>query len=322
MRPVVEVVIAEIARRQHGVIAYRQLREAGLTAGSIRHRVRSGRLHPLHRGVFLVGSGLSYPRTREIAAVIALGPAAVVSHRTAAMLFGILRGDGGAVDVTVLGANRGSRPGIRSHRSRALGRGDTGTVDGIPVTSPARTLLDIAPLISRRELAWAYNEALIQDLTTPQAIRALLDRTHGHPGSRSLEAICENAAPQRTAGELERRVLDALRRARVAAPRTQVRLMGWEVDFYWPEHGLVLEADGYKFHHAPQSWRRDRRKQADLENHGLRVLRTDWEEVTERPESMVARVLRAQFERSGPASPATSAATTPAPRNASRASTA
>ena len=315
------MVVEVVAARQHGVVTFRQLMEAGLSAGSIRHRVRTRRLHPLHRGVFLAGSGLPYPRTREMAAVLALGPEAVASHRSAAKLFGIVAADGTDVDVTVVGANRASRAGIRVHRSRALTHADTGTFDGIPITSPARTLLDLATQVNRGELAWAYNEALIQQLTTTSQVQELLTRTTGHPGTRPLRAIVErNARPQRATGELERKVLTALRRAGISEPAVNARVAGWQVDFHWPEHGLVLEADGFQFHSGPESWRRDRRKQADLEHLGLRVLRTDWEEATARPESMVARVLRAQLERSGSASPATTAATAPAPRKARRGS--
>jgi very-short-patch-repair endonuclease len=257
-----------------------------------------------------------------MAAALACGDDSWVGHRAAGGVYEIRRWNGGDVDVTVVGGGRPHRPGIRMHRSICLAPQDVGVYHGIPITSPARTLLDLATVLSRNDLAWAYNEALIQELTTPEHVKDVLRRTHGHPGSRLLKALLErDAPPHEIERKLARLVLEALRRGRVPEPQTEHRIGEWSVDFYWPEYRLVLEADGFKFHKGPEAWRRDRRKQADLEAQGLLVLRTEWEEVSERPESMVARVVRAQLERSGSASPATSAATAPAARNATRTST-
>jgi very-short-patch-repair endonuclease len=322
-RQAVEVGIARVATGQRNLITTQQLRGLGLSKAGISRRVEAGRLHPRHRGVYVVGTELLLPGARELSAALSAGDECWVSHRSAGLVYRALEKDAGDVDITVARGGREDRDGIRFHRSVCLGDDDVGAYDGIPITSPARTLLDLATVLARGELAWAYNEMLIQHLVTPAAVRELLGRTHGHPGSGRLEAIVErDDDPRRTKGRLAALVRAALDRAGVQRPEEDEDLYGWEVDFYWPEHGLVLEADGYQFHSGPESWRRDRRKQADLESRGLRVLRTDWDEVTQRPESMVARVVGAQAERSGSASPATSAATTPAPKKARRASAA
>jgi very-short-patch-repair endonuclease len=312
-----------VAATQRNLITTWQLRALKISKAGISRRVDNGRLHHRHRGVYVVGTGLLLPGARELSAVLAYGPKALLSHLSLGVLFGVLEEAGRDVDVTVPGSGRRDQEGIRAHRSVCLAPQDIGTYDGIPVTSPARMLLDIATLLPRRDLAWAYNEALVQDLTTPEEVAALLKGTTGHTAARALRAIVErDADPKQTKERLARLTLEALRRGRVHEPLTEQRLHGWSTDFHWPGHGLVLEADGFKFHKGPEAWRRDRRKDAELEAAGLRVLRTDWEEVTERPESLVARVVRAQLERSGSASPATAAATTAAPRKASRASTA
>ena len=272
--------------------------------------------------MYVVGTGLLLPGARELSAALAAGRDCWVSHRSGGVVYRWLPEDGGVVDITVGGGGRKDRDGIRFHRSVCLIDADVGVYDGIPITSPARTLLDLATVLTRGELAWVYNEALIQRHTTPAEVGELLTRTHGHPGSRLLKAIVErDEHPQRADSHLERVVLEALRRGGVEEPRMGAVIGGWRVDFHWPRHRLVLEADGHELHSGPESWRRDRRKQADLEARGELVLRTDWEEASERPESLVGRVIRAQVERSCSANAATVAATAPAARKPSRGST-
>jgi very-short-patch-repair endonuclease len=278
--------------------------DAGLTDGGVRHRVRAGRLHPRHRGIYVVGTELLLPGARELSAALACGSEAWVSHRSGGVVMNVMEEDDGDVDVTIAGGGRAHRDGIRLHRSICLTDADVGTYDGIPVTSPSRTLLDLATVLTRNDLAWAYNELLIQELITPQQVKEILNRTHGHPGSRLLKAIVErDDDPRRSKGKLAALVRSALKRGRVETPIEEETLYGWRTDFYWPQYGLVLEADGFQFHKGPEAWRRDRRKQADLESRGLRFLRTDWEEAKDRPESLVARVIRAQLERALTGSP-------------------
>lgn len=292
--------VAVVAAGQHGVITRAQLLAAGFTGGAVRSRVRAGRLTVLHRGVYRVGP-LEAPWAREMAAVLAGGAGAVVSHRSAAGLWGLLpepeeRRPGSRaalvlrrpalpaarapVDVTVAGANRGRRPGIRVHRVEELLPGDRATRDGIPVTAPARTLADLAAVVGAGELERAVAQAEREGLTDREALRAVLARRRARPGSPALRAVLGHpGGPAFTRSGAEAGFLALVRRAGLPAPRANVPLGPFEVDFLWSDVRLVVEVDGFRYHGTRAGFEADRRKEAWLAAAGFQVLRLSWRQI-------------------------------------------
>jgi very-short-patch-repair endonuclease len=283
--------VALVASRQAGNITTAQLRAAGLSRGAIARRIANGRLHRRHRGVFAVGHEAEPPFARQWAAVLACGKAAVISFRSAVELLGLLAVDDphAAVDVTIPSRSTRRHEGVRVHQTSTLEPGDTGTWRGVPVTSPARTLLDFASVATPRELERAVSEALVQKLVTERELRATLARHRGHRGAAMIRALLA-AGPRLTHKGVEELLLAKLRKARVTEPATNVPLHGWNVDFYWPDEKLVVETDSARFHGVPAAVERDRRKDADLRARGYTVLRYTWRQVADETEFVIAEI--------------------------------
>ncbi len=297
--------IFALAARQHGVVTRAQLLAAGLTRGMVATRRGSGQLHRLHRGVYLLG-GLRGPlepeRAREMAAVLASGSTAVLSHRSAAWLWGALPRPGPAtpVDVTVPRHSRTRRPAVRVHRSRDLPPHDTTRLDGIPVTTPARTLRDLSLVVGARDLDRAAARLERRRLIGSKEIEALPARHRGRPGARLLRAALPcGDGPTLTRSTAEERFLDIVRRGRLPRPRTNVVVRGHEVDFFWPEEKLVVEVDGFAFHASRHSFENDRRRDAELAAAGLRVVRVTWRQIAKETDVTLVRVAQA-LARGGP----------------------
>jgi very-short-patch-repair endonuclease len=287
-----DAVIDELAAGQHGVVARAQLCAAGLSARAIDRRVASGRLKVMHRGVYRVGPvpGL---RAREMAALLACGAAAVVSHRSAGSVWQILppRPPQEAVDITVPGIVRRRLSGIRSHRVRTLAPDEVVRVDGVPFTSPGRTLLDLANVLGQGELERAAAQAERLDLITPASVRTLLTAHARHPGSRILWRLFDaDSRPAFTRSEAEAQLLGLIRKARLRAPETNVRLSGYEVDFLWAVEKLVVEVDGYAHHSSAGAFARDRRRDATLTAAGFRVVRVTWWDIVNEPEATLVNL--------------------------------
>lgn len=266
--------IAQTAGGQHGMIAHRQLRALGLGPGGIDKRVRSGRLHPHHRGVYSVGHDVTTQEGRWMAAVLALGPTAVLSHRSAAALWELRASP--VVEVTVPGdGGRRRRDGILLHRSKTLTELDVTTHRGIPVTTPARTLVDYAEVVARRTLERALDEAEVTLRLDWRTVDDVLARHPGRVGAKRLRAAIErhDIGSSRSRSELEEAVLALCDRAGLPRPRMNVQLAGMEVDFWWPEHRLVVEADSRRHHHTAAAFERDRLRDAELVVEGIRVIR-------------------------------------------------
>ena len=240
--------------------------------------------------------GVRTPRTREMAAVLACGSEAIVSHRSGAALWGLLRGAGDRtpIEVTVVGVDRGRRPGIRTHRVAALDDDEVDRVDGIPVTSVSRTLLDLAAVAPGRELERALARARRRDLASRDEVRSLLDRHAARRGSRVLRALLEDESRRAvTRSEAEERFLDLCRRARLPAPDVNAALAGYEVDFLWRSRRVAVEVDGFAFHSSKEAFERDRVRDASLSARGVMVIRVTWRQVTEEPEALLARLAQA-----------------------------
>jgi very-short-patch-repair endonuclease len=246
-----------LARQQHWVVARRQLLELGFSGHWIDHRMAIGRLHPLHRGVYAVGRPHVTPHGRWMAAVLACGPDAVLSHGSAAALWGI-RPAASRLEVSVATAAKRDPEGVIVHRRPGLRQDELTSYHGIPVTSPTRTLIDIALRLEREPLEAAINEADKLDLGDPEELRSALDEAAGQPGVRALRTVLDRRTFTLTDSELERRFLRIVRDLGLPEPKTGTWINGFKVDFHWPELGLVVETDGLRFHRTPAQQARDR----------------------------------------------------------------
>ena len=290
----VERAVAAVAARQRGVVTVRQLEQCGLGPGAIKHRVAVGRLQRLWRGVYAYGHRELRLEGRLLAAVLACGPGAVLSHRSAADLWGILPTARRDIDVTV--ATRGGRPrrrGIDLHCVRRLGESDVTTSDGIAITTVARTLVDLCDLVPDRKLEKAFEQSHVLRLVAPGAIEAALERAVGRQ-TRSLRRLvdAETFTPTLTRSELEEAFLALCRRGGLPDPEVNVRLHGYEVDFLWRKQRRVVELDGYAFHSRRRAFERDRRKDVDLELAGFPVTRFTHQQVIHEADDTLRRTRR------------------------------
>jgi very-short-patch-repair endonuclease len=289
-----DLAVAWVAARQLGLITTSQLEALGIGPGLIAVRLNRGTLHRVHRGVYLVGHSVLLPGALELAGVLACGPGSVVSHGSAAALWGLAPHPADEVRVTVVGRDRRSRPGLSVHRVRHLDPRDRGHRNGIPVTAPARSLLDFAADAGSDELERAIAEARARDLLSDSELRAAIGRAPQRAGAGRLRAELERErGPQWTQSEGERRTLRLLREARLPQPLTNVRVEGWPVDFLWPEHKLIVEVDGYAFHSHRRAFERDRRRDAAHVSAGYVVIRITWRQLKEEPLVVVATIARA-----------------------------
>lgn len=280
----------ELSARQHGVVTHDQLIEHGLSPGAIRHRLRTARLHPIARGVYAVGRPQVSREGRWLAATLACGPEAALSHASAAALWGIRRQRDRVVHVSVPAVFERPRPGIRVHRVTGLD-GHVRRRDGIPVVSPARTLLNQATVLSARQLEADVNAADIHGLITPGQLARTLVAFKGHPGVVALRALIDRHTFRLTRSELERMFLPVARRAGLSTPETQQRVNGFTVDFFWPNLGLVVETDGLRYHRTPAQQARDLIREQTHKAAGLEPLRyTHWQVAYDQP--WVIRTLR------------------------------
>jgi very-short-patch-repair endonuclease len=261
-----------LARRQHWVVARRQLCELGFSRMWIEHRIAKGRLHRLHRGVYAVGRPHVTQFGRWMAAVLACGAEAVLSHDSGAALWGI-RPVASGLEVSLLTGAKRRTDGITVHRRPSLRPDDVTTHRGIPVTTPIQTLIDIALRLEREPLEAAINQADKIDLCDPEELRSALDESAGERGVRALRKVLDRRTFTLTDSELERRMLRIVRGLGLSKPETGVWVNGFKVDFYWPELGLVVETDGLRFHRTPAQQARDRIRDQAHTAAGLTPLR-------------------------------------------------
>jgi predicted transcriptional regulator of viral defense system len=257
--------MAAVARRQHGVVSFAQLRACGFTIDGVRGLVRRGELRRCHRGVYLLGPLLG-PGAREMAAVLACGSGAVASHRSAAYLYAILPrpAQPGRVQVTVPGRHLSGNAQIVVHQTVSLRPHEIRERDGIPVTAPIRALMDLAGCCDDSELEAAVAEAFALRLVNRATLLRATRTAPGRRGAARLTELLDGACrPKHTRSRPERKLLAAIRAAGLPDPETNVKLGGWEVDFLWPEARLVVEVDAYSTHSSPRAFERDRRKDAD-----------------------------------------------------------
>ena len=286
----VDRLILAVAARQHGAIVWEQLTDLGLGRGGIEHRVKRGFLRALQRRVHLCGRQEPDLLARTLAAVLVCGERAVGSHAAAAAMWGIRPAPTGPVDVTIL-AGRARHAGIRAHTTGSLALGDIRTLHGIPVTSPARTVLDIAADLPSRDVAAAMEQAQIKRLVTKRDVEATLDRAPRRPGGPVVRGLV--AEPAFTRSEAERLLVKLLRAAKLPRPAFNATAERFEVDAVWRIERVVLEFDSHAFHATRAAFERDRRRDAVLTRAGYLVLRTTWTELTTEPHALIARIAEA-----------------------------
>jgi hypothetical protein len=295
-----DVLVARRAAEEWSVLSFDELLACGLSPRGVVTRCRNGRLHRLYRGVYAVGHGNPPLQGRFLAAVKACGPDAVVSHFSAAALWGLFEWDDRYPEVTLLRSSKRSHRGLVVHRAAVLALVDIARHQGIPVTSPARTVLDVAPQFDDPSLRRLVRRAQGERRTNVRQLAEALGRLGPRPGAgRVARIIATGPAPTRS--ELEDVVLDLILHGGLAHPDVNVPLVleGRRVipDFRWPDQHLVLEADGAAWHDNPIARRDDADRQALLERCGERVLRVTWEQAIQRRSETLTRLRAAGAPR-------------------------
>jgi very-short-patch-repair endonuclease len=253
-----------------------------------------GHLHRLHRRVYLYGPPIRHQWTYEIAGVLACGEMAVLSNYSATYLWHLLPHPANRrpVHVTVVGRDPGIKPGIRIHRVKQFQGSEVRSRHRIPVTSPARTLLDLAAEAPTAELERATAEAVAKRLVRHSDLAALIANHPRHRGATRLRALVADP-PAITESEAERRLLILIRRAGLPDPEVSVPLGSYVVDFLWREQRLIVEVDGFAFHSSRVSFESDRRRDADLTSRGFRIIRVTWRQLVDEPELVLVRIAQA-----------------------------
>lgn len=274
-----DAALLALAAAQHGLVTTAQMSYLGLSRDATFHRVRRGRLHPVHRGVFAVEGPPWRLPAPFAAAILACGPGSAISHVSAAFLWELLRFEGGPIHV-VSRIRRRSRRGIEVHRTRSLARREVRLIDGIPVTSPVRTLIDIAGVCSAREVERAVNEGRLRRLVTEHELDRTVAEARGRSGAAALAVLlARETGSDFSRSEAEDLLLRIIRDAGLPLPRRNVFIHGFELDFFWPALSLNIEVDGVRWHATGDRLVRDRARDASLAAHGIQVIRVTWRQL-------------------------------------------
>lgn len=273
----------ELAGRQHGVVTRQQLLRLGFGSRSIEHRVAHGRLHLVMHGVYAVGWPTLTSKRRWMAAVLACGDGAVLSHRSAAALWGIARERHDWVDVSVRRRCELKRPGLKVRSRLTLRPEDVVTKDDIPVTVVTRTLIDLATELTPTSIERAVNEADKRDLIDPETLRIAIEAYAGQPGATALRQLLDKRTFRLSDSDLEILFRPIAVEAGLPLPLSKQAVNGWEVDFYWPDLGLVVETDGLRYHRTASSQTRDARRDRSHALAGMTPLRFTHYEIKYEP---------------------------------------
>jgi hypothetical protein len=287
--------VSRIVDVQHGVIARAQLLELGFSRHAIQHCVARGRLHLVSSGVYVVGRPELTRHGRWMAAVLACGPGAMLSHGSAAALWRI-GSEWRETEVTVRTASPRRRRGLRVRRRPTLADRHVAEREGVPVTGLVQTLVDLAAVMKRPAVERAVNEADRLNLIDPPTLRRHLEVHRWEPGVRPLRAMLDRRTFRLTRDELERRFMPLATQAGLPLPLTKHWVNGYEVDFYWPDLAFVVETDGLRYHRTPAEQARDRERDQAHTAAGMTQLRFTHEQVYYEPEHVLL-VLRATAQR-------------------------
>jgi very-short-patch-repair endonuclease len=260
------------------VLSRRDLLGLGFSDKGIKHRVSTGRLHPVAAGVYAVGRPDLTPKGRWMAAVLACGEDAVLSHRSAAELWGIGFEEVRRIDVTIRREAKLARRGVKVRRRPSLPERSVVRRFGIPVTNPTQTLIDLAAELKPLRLERAVNQADVHDLVDPETLRRSLDDYVGMPGARTLRTMLDRHTFRLSDSDLEIYFRPLALAAGFALPLSKQWVLGFEVDFHFPDHGLIVETDGLRYHRTPAQQARMVKRDQTHTSHGFRVLRfTHWQ---------------------------------------------
>lgn len=286
--------IARLATAQKGPISRRQLQATGLSSSAVGRRAGNGQLHRIYQGVYVPGHQALAPLAREAAALLACGAGAILSHESAAMAWSMITDYFGEVHVTMVGRQLHSRAGLRIHRTSATPQ--VRKRHGLPVMSPAQTLIDLARAKSPH-LEHAFIEAHGGHLLRADELARAIDGVGPKPGTRLLRELIAANASGFTRSKAERKLRAILRAARLPEPQTNATVLGYLVDCVWPEHRLVVEFDSYGFHGHRRAFETDRRRDATLTAAGYVVIRITWLQLTREPYAVLATLAAALARR-------------------------
>jgi very-short-patch-repair endonuclease/predicted transcriptional regulator of viral defense system len=282
-------VIAAIASRSHGVITRLEMLGAGLSGADIDRRARRGALIRVHRGVYRVGHSAPSIDADYLAAVRACGPSGLLFGRAAAFFLSLVKLAAAPRPQVAVTTER-RVPGIRTRRDRRGAERDAATYRAIPITSVARTLVDLAGRSTINEFARACHEAGVIHRTTPAQVKAVLARRPSTPGAAKVRAVMLGEVNV-TLSRLEAAFLKVLRDAGLPLPITNRPAGGYRVDCRWPDHRLTVELDSYQFHNSRYAWEQDRRRERQARARGDEFRRYTWYDVVEDRRAMVAELL-------------------------------
>ena len=289
-----------MARDQHGVVSRQQLLDLGLSRRAIEHRLARGRLHRVTNGVYAVGRAEVTQHGRWMAAVLSCGLDAMLSHGSAAALWGIGQEHRG-IEISVRVASPRRWSGLCAYRRPTLADRDVTSRDGIPVTGLVQTLVDLAAALAPRTVERLVNEADRLDLIDPSTLRAELESHRCEPGVKPLRTLLDKRTFRLTDSELERRFLRIVEKAGLPFPLTRQAVNGFRVDFFWPDLGLIVETDGLTYHRTPSQQARDRLRDQVHLGAGLTPLRFTHAQVRYEPdyvrESLTAVMSRLERAR-------------------------
>jgi very-short-patch-repair endonuclease len=287
--------LAELAQRQHAVVSRRQLLALGMGRRAIVGRLKRGQLHEIFRGVYVVGVRRISRRGRWMAAVLACGDGAVVSHRSAARLWRLLPAASKSIDVTC--SVRVERTGIVSHRS-VVAADEWLVWDGIPATSPFRTIFDLAAVAPMRELERAFHEAEARQVTDRVSLPMLLERYPGRRGAKKVKALLESRAPSAiTRNDFEEAFLVLVDEHGLPRPRmnADLALRGrfFEIDALWERERVAVELDSRSIHGTRKKFESDRQRGRILVAEGWRTIHVTWRQLQEEPAAIVGDLRKA-----------------------------
>jgi very-short-patch-repair endonuclease len=283
--------LAEVAAAQDGVAHRRQLYALEIGRGAVAHRVSSGSLHSVLPSVFAVGHPGLTRRAMLVASLLYAGDDCVLSHETAAAVWGLVAVPGPVIELTMFGRHIRDPPGLLIHRSSGLDRSEVRLRDGLPVTAPARTLIDRAGQLDDGETAAELAQARVLRLVSDRELHSALDRHQTRAGVARLRRLLEDEGGGTvTRSTAERRLRALLAAAQLPVPEVNAHLHGFEVDFLWRAQRLVVEFDGRQFHAHPAAFERDRRRDQVLLAAGYRVLRVTWRQLVDEPVALVVRI--------------------------------
>ncbi len=290
MRPLDRTADRELARQAtaaHGLVTRKDLLAAGVTVGELKHRLGTGALIAVHRGVYRVGHRAPSVEARYLAAVLAGGEGALLTGRAAAHLTGLLKGPPPAPEVAAPRLRRIEGAAVRQYRT--MDPLDTTVVRAIPATTVARTLTDLAAVLPAAELARACHEAGVRYRITPSDVEAVMTRRPRAAGSARLRSVIQDDVPV-TLSKLERRFLDLLSAAGLPLPETNRVAGGRRVDCRWPDHCLTVELDSYRYHSSRHAWEQDRHREREARLRGDDFRRYTYGDVFDHPRLMLAEL--------------------------------